>query len=379
VNTTADIIIVGAGIVGAACAAACAQHRLRVLVLDRGPVGGGATAAGMGHLVAMDDSPEQFALTAYSRRLWHELAPHLPRDVEFEPCGTLWVAADDDEMAEVRRKERRYREEGLRVEVLDRQALAQAEPNLAPDLVGALRVPEDAVLYPPCAARFLLEHAASVGGRIEVRPGTEVTSLGPDGTVTVGGHTKLHANTVVNAAGAWSTSLSPRLPIRPRKGHLVITDRYPGYVHHQIVELGYLKSAHAVAADSVAFNIQPRKTGQLLLGSSRQFDADSTVVEPPILQRMINRAERFLPALPNLLALRCWTGHRAATPDKRPLIGPSLDSERIWLATGHEGLGITTSLATGQILADLILQRPPEISAVPYLPARFAQTANAHV
>ena len=77
-----DIIIVGAGIVGAACAMECAKAGLRTLVLDRGPISGGTTAAGMGHLVVMDDSEAQFALTSYSRRLWHEIRPRLTRDVE---------------------------------------------------------------------------------------------------------------------------------------------------------------------------------------------------------------------------------------------------------------------------------------------------------
>jgi glycine/D-amino acid oxidase-like deaminating enzyme len=149
-------------------------------------------------------------------------------------------------------------------------------------------------------------------------------------------------------------------------------------VHHQIVELGYLKSAHGVSKDSVAFNIQPRKTGQVLIGSSRQFDAEETGVDQVILDRMLNRALEYMPALGQLSSTRVWTGHRAATPDKLPLIGPSVQSERIWMATGHEGLGITTSLGTGRILADLLLQRPTEIPAAPYAPGRFENIATNH-
>ena len=371
-----DIVIVGAGIVGAACAAECARAGLKVLVLERGPIGGGTTAAGMGHIVVMDDSPAQFALTSYSRRLWRELAPQLPADVEFDPCGTLWVAADEQEMAEVRRKEAFYRERGVKVEVLSAPALAQAEPNLRRDLVGGLCVVEDAVLYPPCAAGFLLQQARAAGA--EVRTGVEVLSLLPEGGVVLGDGTRLAAGVSVNAGGPWSPTLSPGLPVRKRKGHLVITDRYPGFVRHQIIELGYLKSAHAVAADSVAFNIQPRKTGQMLIGSSRQFDAAGTEINQPILDRMLRRAFEYLPTLQRLSAIRCWTGHRAATPDKLPLIGPSLESDKVWLATGHEGLGITTSLATGRLLADLLVKRSSEIPSAAYLPARLAKGGAKH-
>src|SRR5512134_4045642 len=94
-----DIVIVGAGIVGAACAAECSSEGLRVAVIEARLIGGGATAAGMGHIVVMDDSEAQFALTRYSRDLWNDLAESLPCDSEFRPSGTIWVAADEEEMA----------------------------------------------------------------------------------------------------------------------------------------------------------------------------------------------------------------------------------------------------------------------------------------
>src|SRR5258708_24048497 len=150
--TAYDVVIIGAGIVGAACADEIASQGLSVAVIEAGIVGGAATAAGMGHLVVMDDSEAQFALTRYSQTLWDELKADLPRDVEYDACGTIWVAANEEELAEVRRKEKFYKERGVRVEVLDQQALADAEPNLRSGLVGGLRVPGDSVIYPPCAA-----------------------------------------------------------------------------------------------------------------------------------------------------------------------------------------------------------------------------------
>jgi glycine/D-amino acid oxidase-like deaminating enzyme len=376
VSESFDIIIVGAGIVGAACAAECAQAGLKVLVLDRGPIGAGTTGAGMGHLVVMDDSEAQFALTSYSRNLWRQLAEELPANVEYDRCGTLWLAADEEEMAEVRRKQSYYEARDVRVEVLNEHDVRKAEPNLRPGMAGGLRVPDDAVLYPPCAAFFLLERAKKSGA--QVRTGAVVRKLLPEGGVLMAEGAKIPAARSINATGPWSPTLSSGLPVRKRKGHLVITDRYPGFVRHQIVELGYLKSAHGNSRDSVAFNIQPRKTGQMLIGSSRQFEADETSVDQPILERMLNRAFEYLPSLPQLSATRVWTGHRAATPDKLPIIGPSPENDRVWLATGHEGLGITTSLATGSLLADLLRGRPTQIPAAPYSPLRFAKNGNDH-
>ena len=367
-----DLIIVGAGIVGAACAVECARAGIHVLILDRGPIGGGTTGAGMGHLVVMDDSEAQFALTAYSVALWKQLAPQLPPQVEYDPCGTLWLAADGQELAEVHRKQKYYSERGVRTEVLDEQSVRCAEPNLRPGMAGGLVVLEDSVLYPPAAARYLMDQASAAG--VEVRQGVSVTQLMPAGGVVLADGTQVPAHRVVNATGPWSPALCPGLPVRKRKGHLLITDRYPGFVNHQIIELGYLKSAHGAGKDSVAFNIQPRKNGQMLIGSSRQFEADSAEVDQPILDRMLKRALEYLPALGQLSSIRAWTGHRAATPDKLPLIGPSIESDHIWLATGHEGLGITTSLGTARLLTDLLLDRPTEIPSAPYAPSRFANS-----
>ena len=101
-ESTYDVVVVGAGIVGAACAYFLVKEGLRVAVLERGIAGGGATAAAMGHLVAMDDSPAQLALTKLSLQLWKELEEQLPPSAEYRQPGTLWIASDDEEMAEVR-------------------------------------------------------------------------------------------------------------------------------------------------------------------------------------------------------------------------------------------------------------------------------------
>jgi D-hydroxyproline dehydrogenase subunit beta len=362
-----DVAIIGAGIVGAACAAECASAGLRVVILEAAIPGGGATAAGMGHIVVMDDSQAQFALTRYSQKLWQELAAEMPQDTEYDNCGTLWVAADEEEMEEVRRKQSFYGERGVAVEVLDHQGLEEAEPNLRQGLAGGLRVTPDSVIYPPCATRFLLEQALQ--NQAELRQGQAVTAILDDGLQLRDG-SRLKAGMMVNAAGAWSPELTRGLQVQKRKGHLVITDRYADFARHQLVELGYLKSAHSVSSDSVAFNIQPRKTGQMLIGSSRQYGADDSRVDPHILERMLLRAREYMPKLAGLSAIRVWTGFRPATPDNLPYIGRSPEQENLYLATGHEGLGITTSLGTAKLLVDQILGRPSAIPVEPYLPNR---------
>ena len=369
---TFDLAIAGGGIVGAACALEAARAALRVVVIENGVIGGGATAAGMGHIVVMDDSEAQFALTNYSQQLWRQIAPELPRDIEYEECGTIWVAADEEEMDEVRRKVNFYQQRGVAVELLDAKALAEAEPNLRPGLAGALLVQGDGVVYPPCAARYFLEQAQALGAQLQL--GRSVVALSDEG-VKLNDGTFIRAGATVNATGSWAPLLAPGIDVQKRKGHLLITNRYPGFVRHQLVELGYLKSAHSISSDSVAFNVQPRKTGQVLIGSSRQYGVDDSKVEAAILSRMLARAEEYMPGITQLSAIRTWTGFRAATPDKLPLIGPCPGYDRLYLATGHEGLGITTSMGTAKLVVDQLLNRPSQIPIAPYLPNRTHQEA----
>ena len=369
-NATYDVAIVGAGIVGAACAYECARRGLKVIIVDRDNTGSGTTAAGMGHIVAMDDSEAQFALTRYSQRLWQELRSELRDDVEYEQCGTVWVAADDEEMQEVERKCNYYSERGVTAHVLDEKQLRTLEPNLRSGMKGGLLVPEDGVLYPPCAARFFTESAQKLGAKTQF--GVPVSQIG-ESRVALGDGSEVRARFVVNAAGTSAPDLTPGLAIKKRKGHLVITERYPEFVRHQLVELGYLKSAHSVTSDSVAFNVQPRRTGQVLIGSSRQYGAEHKEADHHMLVRMLQRAQEYMPGLGQMLAVRVWTGFRAATPDKLPLIGPWPGDKSVWLAAGHEGLGITTSLGTARILVDQLTGAKPEIPIEPYLPSRSRQ------
>lgn len=356
---------------GAACALALSREGLRVLLIDGDFVGGGSTSAAMGHLVVMDDSEAELRLTAYSRALWAELSEELPADCEDERRGTLWVASSAEEMAAVHEKQQRYASNGIAAAVVDERTLAEMEPELRPGLAGALHVPDDCVLYPPAAARYMAERAKTLGA--EVREQCMAESI--DGrTVRLrergGAEYLVSAGAVVNAAGIDAPRLTPGLSIVPRKGHLLITDRYPGFCGCQLVELGYLHSAHTLGGASVAFNVQPRATGQLLIGSSRELVGRNSEVNRELLQSMLERAIDFMPRLAGCNATRAWTGFRPATPDALPLIGRWEGADGVWIAAGHEGLGITLAPGTGALIADGIMGRASAIDTTPYAPGR---------
>ena len=365
---SADVIIIGAGIVGAACAHELAQQGLKVLVLDAHL--GGATNAGMGHLVLMDDNPAELTLSNESLALWREWAPRMGTDCGFNHCGTLWIAADEEEMNAAEEKLGRLKAHGVPCQLLDARALAAAEPALRSGLAGALKVSNDSMVYAPNAARWLLTQAPKL-----ITVETQNVSAIEGTSVRLADGSQRSAGAVLLAAGIQSTQFCPELPIRPKKGHIAITDRYPGTIQHQLVELGYIKSSHHSIGPSVAFNLQPRPTGQLMIGSSRQFDTTDPKVEPDMLARMLRRAVDYLPGLDDLTVIRSWTGFRAATPDSLPLIGRHPTREGLWLAAGHEGLGVTTAPGTARLLAAQMTGSAPPFDPAPYLPSRFKEAA----
>jgi len=377
----AEAIVIGAGIVGAACAYELCQRGLDVLVIDDGP--GGATQAGMGHLVVMDDNPAELALSSASLAIWRDWLARMDSSCGYSHCGTLWIAADEEEMQAAAEKQVRLQAAGISSMLIDALALATLEPALRSGLAGALQVASDGVVYAPNAARWLLGqdgpqglgsqggHDANVvksAGSIHVLH-AQVHTL-EDGRVCLSDGSTRSAPHIVLAAGLRAAALCPEVPLQAKKGHLAISARYPGMVQHQLVELGYVKSAHERSGTSVAFNVQPRPTGQLLIGSSRQFDTTDSAIEAPILARMLRRASDYLPGLCALQIIRSWTGFRAATPDGLPLIGPHPQRPGLWLALGHEGLGVTTATGTAHLIAAGICASACALDGNAYLPAR---------
>ncbi|MEX3795745.1 NAD(P)/FAD-dependent oxidoreductase [Acinetobacter baumannii] len=188
--------------------------------------------------------------------------------------------------------------------------------------------------------------------------------------------TWLEAAHIVLANGIHATDFFPVLPIEPKKGHLAITDRYPELnVKHTLVALAYAASTQATSGISVACNIQPRPTGQLFIGSSRQFNTVDPTVEPEVFTRVLKEAVDYFPALADLNVIRAWTGFRAATPDGIPVIGRHPALESVYLAVGHEGLGVTTATGTAKLIVSHICGLTFDIDPEPFLPHRFIGAA----
>ena len=368
-----DVLVVGAGIVGAACALALCDEGLDVAVIDAASPGSGVTAAGMGHLVALDESDAELDLCLLSLRLWREFFQAHPTVGDASHCGTLWVAESDDQLAEAAHRGARFAARGLHAELLTGDQAGKLEPALRPGLHGALRVSGDSVVYPPAVANFLVRQLVARGGTFYA--GQRVAAVNAGG-VTLGNGERRAAGQVVLATGADMARLLPEVPVAGRKGHLAITDRYRGALAHQVVSMHYGQDAGGADALAVAANVQPRPGGQWLVGSCRQDGQHDGSVDPAVLAQVLGAAIALLPCLGGMNIIRAWTGMRPATPDGRPLIGMHPGRSGVWLAGGHEGLGVTTSLGSARVLADLMLGRAGELDPAPYAPSRFAALAR---
>lgn len=362
---TVDTIVIGAGIIGAACAYELAKKGLNVTVIDARI--GGATSAGMGHLVIMDDLQPELELSHWSVSLWHKIGTQLTDECAYRKIPTLWLASTAEEMQIAQEKYARLTQIGVACKLRTSNEIHKLEPHLKFGLHGGLEVLDDGIVYAPCAAEWFLKQFPE---KIQIL-NAHVTQI-EEQQVTLSDGKRLKAKTIIVANGIHITDFFPELPIEPKKGHLAITDRYPELnVQHTIVALAYAAATQATSGISVACNIQPRPTGQLFLGSSRQFDTTDPRVEPEIFTQVLKEVADYLPALGNLNVIRAWTGFRAATPDGLPIIGPHPLYPSIYLAAGHEGLGVTTATGTAQLIASYLCGTEFEIDPTPFLAQRF--------
>ncbi len=369
--SSVDVAVVGAGIIGCACAMELARGGSSVVLLEAVDVASDTSCRAMGHVGVYDDSEAQLTLTRFARGLWEEIAPELPPEVDYVRRGALWLARTEEDMAEVEQKTATFSRARVEARVVDSRTLAEMEPNLRNDLPGALFVPGDIVLDAAEATRFVGRRAQSLGAELRIR--ARVRAVDSDGVDLADG-SRIRAERVVVATGWQAPDLLPSLPIRPRKGHIVLTVPRPGYVRHQLSEVGYVRGAEPQNAESITFSLQPRTSGRHLLGATRQYVGASTEVDPRVIERLLARAREFLPNFDEIPIERTWAGLRPAGPDAVPVIGPYPGRPNVLLAVAHEGIGITTALATGRLISELVEGRAPSIPLEPFRAERLGLT-----
>lgn len=375
-----DVVVIGAGIMGAACARSLAAEGLSVTVLDRSGSAGGTSAASEGNLLVSDKTPgPELALAQHAAARWpgvvaeltEQLGPDFPL-VEYEAKGGIVVATTDEDAAALTRFAAAQRVAGLEsYELTPDQALI-LEPDLTRALSVAVHYPGDAQLQPTVTTEALLASARQFGAT--VRGNAEVMGpiLAGDGRL-VGVRTargEFRARTVVLAAGPWAGTVSTRLgapiPLLPRRGQLLVTHPMPQRIFHKVYDADYVGATQSgnvgLATSSV---VESTPAGTVLIGSSREQVGFDDTLSLPVLRELALKAIRIFPFLAEVSVLRAYGGFRPYLPDHLPLIGLDHRREGLWHVGGHEGAGIGLSVASADLLTAQLLDRhsPVDVEA----------------
>jgi glycine/D-amino acid oxidase-like deaminating enzyme len=396
---TADVLVIGAGVVGAACAYFAARAGLTVTVVDRGSVAGGTTGAGEGNLLVSDKEPgPELDLALLSARLWRDLAgvdadpagiepdpgAGLAERIEYEPKGGLVVAGTADELTRLHELAERQRIHRVAAEPVAADALAEYEPDLAAGLAGGVFYPQDAQVQPMLAAAHLLKSARD-RYRVEIRTTTEVVAVRQDAAgrvhaVRLADGTDVAAGAVVNAAGTWAGDVAALagvdLPIQPRRGFILVTEPLPlpPRIRYKVYTAGYMAD---VASDAAALEtsavVEGTRSGPILIGASRERVGFDRTLSLPVLGRLAAQAARLFPFLAEVAVIRAYAGFSPYCPDHLPVIGADPRAPGLYHACGHEGAGIGLAAATGHLLAQLLTGARTDLDLAPFRPERFEE------
>ncbi|SNR65651.1 NAD(P)/FAD-dependent oxidoreductase [Blastococcus mobilis] len=375
-----DVVVVGAGIIGAACAFFGARAGLSITVLDRGSVGGGTTSRCEGNILVSDKGPgPELDLALASRSLWLDLAAeHGAERYELEEKGGLVVATSEAGLSSLRSFAAGQGTGGVIAEPVASERLRDHEPNLAAGLPGGAFYPQDMQVQPVLAAASLLAAARDLGARVVT--GEEVTGAlrGADGRITAvrTARTTYPTAAVVNAAGTWGAVVGERLggtvPVLPRRGFILVTEPLPRVVRHKVYSADYVDNvASGDAGLETSAVVEGTRGGTVLIGASRERVGFDETLSVEVLRRLAAQAVRLFPFLAQVRLMRSYRGFRPYCPDHLPVIGSDRRVPGLLHACGHEGAGIGLAPATGRLVADLLTGAPPQLDPAAFDPMRF--------
>jgi len=371
-SETAEVAIIGGGVIGLAIARALALRGVRdVLLIERGSLGSESSSAAAGMLAPQAEANrphEFFQLTCESRNMYPAFAAALLAEtginIELETTGTLYLAFTEHDEAELQKRFAWQNEAGLPIEELSAAAVRQLEPSINEDVRAALKFPLDTQVE----NRRLLSALASANERLGVRmeTGTAVKSLKIERDRVTGIETSrgfIATGAVVIAGGAWSSLLGagdkalPDLRIKPVRGQMLCFEPQPQIARHVIYSpRGYLV---------------PRRDGRLLAGSTTEHAGFEKQVTAAGVHSILKAALEISPRIAELPLTDSWAGLRPRAGDTLPVLGPCAEIAGVYYATGHYRNGILLAPITGELIAGAVVDRVFPATLEIFSPDRF--------
>jgi glycine/D-amino acid oxidase-like deaminating enzyme len=383
----AHVVVVGGGIIGAACADELTRRGASVTLLERDELASGASGRNQGLWVPPED-PALHQIASRSLARYLEVADDapLPLRIDASPIGTVFVAVDEEALVAAKNTLATISVGGFAVGELDDAALAEAEPEIARDLAAAWFI-EAGHRLDPAALTIALALLAASGGAV-IRHHLSARALLTEGGRVTGVLTdegKIAADEVVVAAGPWSPRLLEpvgiRLPVLGVRGWLVRVDPGRPLVHHLVrtaegngtvaaARAGDIARSGLPASEGYGSIVHPHDDGTALIGSSRAAWLTPEPEDPSVPRQLLTNAIRIGPRLADAAMLSSWWGLRPMTPDERPVIGRVRDG--LVVATGHGSEGVINGAGTAELVASIVLGERPPFDASLFDPFRFA-------
>ncbi|MFJ9213984.1 NAD(P)/FAD-dependent oxidoreductase [Streptomyces sp. NPDC102264] len=384
-----DVVVIGAGMVGAACAYYCSAAGLRVTVIERGAIAAGTTAACEGNILLSDKEPgPELDLALLSSRLWSEVAQDVGAGrLEYQRKGGVVVAASRATADGLRQLTARQRAAGIDAVDVSSGDVAGLEPHITPDVVSGAYYPQDCQVQPMLAAARLLQRARGRGAT--VLTGTEAVGFVRDGRGTLTGVRTdspttpvIHTGRIVNATGTWSGQTAglagAPVPVLPRRGFILVTEPLPRVIRHKVYTAEYVANvASGDAGLESSVVVEGTRAGTVLIGASRERVGFDRSMSLPVLRTLAAQAIAVFPFLADVRLLRSYVGFRPYCPDHLPVIGADPRAPGLLHAGGHEGAGIGLSAATGHLIAQVIAGTEPDLDLTPFRPDRFGEEVAA--
>ena len=388
-----DAAVVGGGVIGTACAYFLARSGMQVALVERGSIASGTSGGCDGNIMAQDHQPGyDTTLTMASNLIFQQLAQELDWDFEYSQKGSILVIETEEERQFMLERRKQQLACGLPVRFVSSEELYAQEPLLAPGLLGAIECASDAACMPIRLAVALARGARRHGAEIHTFEGVKAISRGPQGRIAgLSSDTwEIRTPRIVNCAGAWAPVIGKMvgldIPIKPRRGQLVVAEQAAPVGHRKISEAHYIVAKfHPELTEGtdaemlkygVAFVFEPTGAGTVLLGSSREFAGYDTRTTHPVIRAIIRRAIRYIPSLADLHCIRTYAGLRPYTPDHLAIISAVEEIPGYYIAAGHEGDGIGLAPLTGQLMSQIIHGEPTTIDVSPLRWSRFRDGAG---